>query len=541
MSNDMKKDEFEQVSDDDALRRDDLGDEVALARLLTIAPLLSPGLSEKQRYERAQELVNQGWNHPGHGYRPLSIRTLYRWRAGWLDNQLDGLRPSQRRDRGAMRGISAAVFEQAKALKRELPSRSLERIIELLELRKVVEPGMIARSTLQRHLQRAGLTGRKLPLLAESVRRFQAKSPGDVWQSDEKYGPWLTREGRSVRTRIFAFVDDHSRLCTGIEAFAEGNEINLHQCLRRALEIWHRPVLLYVDNGKVFVARQLRQVCAELGIVLTHAQPFQAQSKGKVERFWGTLDSFIAEANAARLTSILELNEALWGWVDLKYNKQPHSALPSSATPHTIYVQKLNTIPTVSASDMDRAFRRLMIRQVHKDGTFSLGGQLFQVPQALAGHTIELRINLRDETDVWVYRGKKRLLRAEPYNPPDKLPARAAHAQTSELKTALESSRDYLTFVSGQHRHQRERLVSPDIFTLEHLLTLLDLPQQGLRKEDRRAAEGIFDTFGPFDRQEAVSKIQRAINQWGNHRHLTVYLRLLVAEQGRTNNQGAEQ
>ncbi|MFC1853574.1 DDE-type integrase/transposase/recombinase [candidate division CSSED10-310 bacterium] len=541
MSDEVRTEENEQDGEDDFLRRDDIGDEVALTRLLIIAPLLLPGLSAKQRYGQAREIVSQGWEHPFHGHRQLSIRTLYRWRAGWLDKQLDGLRPSYRHDRGSMRGVSAEVFRHAMALKKELPRRSMKRIIELLELRNLVKPGMLARSTLQRHLQRVGLTGRKLPLLDESVRRFEAKSPGDVWQSDEKYGPWLTVEGRSVRTRIFGFVDDHSRMCMGIEAFVEGNEINLHQCLRRALEMWHRPVLLYVDNGKVYAARQLRQICAELGIVLTHARPYQAQSKGKIERFWGTLDSFIVEANAARLTSILELNEALWGWVDLKYNQQPHSALPSCATPSQVYCQKLDTIPTVTPSDLDRAFRRLVTRHVHKDGTFSLSGQLFQVPQALAGHTIELRVNLKDETDVWLYRGKKRLMRAEPYNPPDKLPSRGPQSKKSGLKTAIESSRDYLASVSRQHRQQREYLIAPDIFTLEHLLTLLDLPPQGLRKEDRRAAEGIFDTFGPFDRQEAVSKIKKAISQWGNRRHFTVYLRLLVEEQCRTANQGGEQ
>ena len=49
------------------------------------------------------------------------------------------------------------------------------------------------------------------------------------------------------------------------------------------------PQKFYTDNGKPFVSQHLQQVCARLGIQLLHAKPYAAYSKGKIERFFRTL------------------------------------------------------------------------------------------------------------------------------------------------------------------------------------------------------------------------------------------------------------
>ncbi|GAW94280.1 ISChy6, transposase [Calderihabitans maritimus] len=40
-----------------------------------------------------------------------------------------------------------------------------------------------------------------------------------------------------------------------------------------------------VDNGKIYRSHTFHVACASLGITLTHTQPYDAQSKGKIERF----------------------------------------------------------------------------------------------------------------------------------------------------------------------------------------------------------------------------------------------------------------
>ncbi|MBI2567127.1 MAG: DDE-type integrase/transposase/recombinase [Candidatus Schekmanbacteria bacterium] len=53
--------------------------------------------------------------------------------------------------------------------------------------------------------------------------------------------------------------------------------------MRRAVAIWGCPHLVFADNGRVYVSRQLGRICAELGVALAHAAPYHPQSKGKAE------------------------------------------------------------------------------------------------------------------------------------------------------------------------------------------------------------------------------------------------------------------
>lgn len=526
---DVSDDTIETGADKQHLRRDAIGDEIALARLVTLSPLLDSSLSSHHRYALAQKIAQKGWEHPLKGKTKLSVRTLYRWLKLWQKEQLDGLRPQYRSDKNKLRALTVPWLEEAKSFKMELPCRSVTRVIELMELRGIVEKGVIAPSTLHRHLKRAGLTGKKTPLFEETYRRFEAKAPGDVWQTDEKFGPYIIIDGKAVRTRIFAFLDDHSRLCTGIEAFVDGTQPNLHDCFRQALECFHCPRLVYTDNGKVFIAGHLRQLCAELGIGLAQAQPFKPESKGKIERFWGTLDSFLTEVNAARLTSLSQFNDSLLGWVDKHYNRQPHRALRNAQTPLQIYTRALDTIPSAPVFDLDRAFRRLVIRQVHKDGTFSYNGQLFQVPESFASQQIELRVNPKDDRDVWIYRGKQRLMRPEIFTPPHHLkPSQEKQQKHKRRGEALQSSQEYVQSVAAQHRQRREKSIGADIFTYDALLQFLDIEPKSVTPQNKRMAIGIFDTFGPFDQDRTKQTLTKVIEIWGPKRHLQVYLQAIV-------------
>ena len=532
---------------EDRRRRDPVGDEVAYARLTLIGPLFDTALSRSERRSLAKDLAGRGLTHPTLGYQTVSPRTVWRWYQAFKEEGFDGLRPRYRRDRGQLRSFPEAVLAEAVALKKELPARTVGRVIELLELDEKIAPGTVPRSTLQRHLQAAGLTGRHICKTPEDAQRFRAKRPGDVWQSDEKFGPFIYPHGEPERVRIFGFLDDHCRHSPGTEGFLEGTEANLERLLRRAIEVWRPPTLIYVDNGGPFVAGQFRRICVELGIALAHTRPYRPCSKGKVERYWETLDSFIVEANAARYTSLAQLNDALHAWVDLRYNQQPHSALEPGQTPWSVYSAALEEIPPVDPEDLDRVFRHLVTRKVHKDGTFSLGGVLFQVPALFRGK-VELRVHPDDPTDVWVYRGTQRLVRAELFSPPHKLPRRDedSHSDPTGDPRPLDSSRRYLQSLTDKHRSGIEDRIQPpdqvstravskgeskaqtdagERLDLDAILQALDLPTQSLNRDDLHAAQGFFDTFGPFDRSEALAALADLIARWGPRRHLTHYLR----------------
>ena len=55
-----------------------------------------------------------------------------------------------------------------------------------------------------------------------------------------------------------------------------------------ALREYGRPRTLYLDNGSTYRGEALAVACHRLSIRLAHAQPYDPQARGKMERFWRT-------------------------------------------------------------------------------------------------------------------------------------------------------------------------------------------------------------------------------------------------------------
>lgn len=139
---------------------------IAAGRVQIVAPLLAAGLDAGETRELRARICQE------HG---ISERTLRRYVAQYRVQGFEGLRP---RTRGRPRdgAIPGDLLEQAILLRREVPSRSVRQIIEILEWEGRAEPGQIKRSTLQEKL---------------AARRFQRRHRNDLWHNDIKYGPYL--------------------------------------------------------------------------------------------------------------------------------------------------------------------------------------------------------------------------------------------------------------------------------------------------------------------------------------------------------------
>ena len=137
--------------------------------------------------------------------------------------------------------------------------------------------------------------------------------------------------------RIFAFLDDHSRLAVGYRfAFRRGHRAP-GRGAEPALASRGVPAAAYVDNGSAFVDSWLLRACATLGIRLVHSTPHRPQGRGKIERFFrGVRDQFlveVADTSAAELTerqlipaaALLELNGFYTAWIESVYHHQVHS------------------------------------------------------------------------------------------------------------------------------------------------------------------------------------------------------------------------
>jgi putative transposase len=160
-----------------------------------------------------------------------------RYRQRGLGGFEDKLRPQ--------RGIQVLTPEQVALmaqLKRDVPERSLDRIITIAEQTKLVAPGVVRRSTL--HPARSapqGLSARiPSPASVEDLDRFEAELPqrpvGSRTCSPGRGCPIPTVPGKMRRAYLYAFLDDHSRLLLHGRFSFRGELPALELVFRRSLQ-----------------------------------------------------------------------------------------------------------------------------------------------------------------------------------------------------------------------------------------------------------------------------------------------------------------
>lgn len=120
-------------------------EDVAGHRLQLIAPLLEEGLDKSQLIEIKKRICQE--HH-------LSYRTIGRYHQAYLERGFAGLKPNigYKRKSNQLPENFPDIIEEAIQLRRECPTRSVMDIIRILELEEVVKPGILNRSTLQRHM-----------------------------------------------------------------------------------------------------------------------------------------------------------------------------------------------------------------------------------------------------------------------------------------------------------------------------------------------------------------------------------------------------
>ena len=97
------------------------------------------------------------------------------------------MKPKGRTGSNKNGAIPEHLLEQAILLRKEVPSRSVSQIIQILEWEGLAEPGQIKRSTLQDKLTERGYSSRQMRLYSQTgaaARRFQKRHRNQLWQSD---------------------------------------------------------------------------------------------------------------------------------------------------------------------------------------------------------------------------------------------------------------------------------------------------------------------------------------------------------------------
>jgi transposase InsO family protein len=412
---------------------DDPRERRALARFAAVQMVLQAvqrGLSLSQALHEAAQ---QPWEGRFYSAQTI-IEWLYRFRRG----QFAALYDQPRSDKGQKRALDPSAIEALLKLRQLHPQLTLPALEQELLRQGILQPGAYSMSTLQRRLAEAGMDRRSLragaALITGPTKAFELPLPNLLWMADAMNGPTLKQpDAASQRTFLFALIDDHSRLCVHGQFYPSERTECFLDCLRQAIQARGLPDKLYTDNGASFRSQHLQIVCANLGIKLIHARPYHSWSRGKIERFFLTVQNqFLAQLQFQPVADLLELNRQFWHWVETGYHQRPHSALQDQS-PADRFAKAGIALRTVAKDvDVERLFLMRQERRVRKDATICLGARLWEVPAHLRGQVITVWFDPVRWTRVELW-WRDRLLGQ-------------ATACNKQLNSQLRSSNDYHRF-----------------------------------------------------------------------------------------------
>jgi transposase InsO family protein len=369
---------------------------MALFRLTVLGPLINRdrlGYGELKRIIR--ELAEKPYAIPGSHRCYLSEKTIEAWYYQYRHEQIDGLTPKRRRDRGQSK-LPIELQEAILQTKRDNPKRSLNEIIRLLNEQGLTAHDALKRSSVHRLLQQHGLSNRgEHHTVGEEYRSFEAEHCGDIWYGDVMHGPRVVIKGQLRKAYLVSLMDDASRLITHT-AFCPGETaMDIEGVLKQALLKRGLPKKLVIDNGAAYRAKSLQQICARLSIQLIYCRPYRPQGKAKLERWHRVVrDQFLSELTDKHLGSLEGLNAYLWAWIETVYHQRSHSGL-NDLSPLQRWQQELSMLRSLGpyATHLDELFHHRVQRKVRKDGTVSYRGQRFEVPYELSSRTVQLVVD----------------------------------------------------------------------------------------------------------------------------------------------------
>ena len=364
-------------------------------------------LADGYRLNRALALCSERpW-----GERLYAPATIEEWYYAHRSGGFAALQRKTRSDKGTRKALSPEACQALRQLRLEHPQLKVQALVRRLTELGVLLPGTFSLPSVYRFLSEEGLDHRSLKLapanvIAGPTKAFETGRANELWMADLMVGLSLKLStGKTLLTRLFGLLDDCSRLVPHAQYYGEEKLPCFLDTFRQGIAQRGFPDKLYTDQGKVFTSQHLHIVCANMGIRLIHAKPYHAWSKGKLERFFRTLqEDFQARLVFAPVHSLDQLNQRFWQWLEREDHQRPHSSL-GGQSPAQRFAQRALGLRTPSPdTDWQRLFLTRAQRRVRLDATISLEGQLWEVPVHLRGRLVQLRYNPFDwqRVEVWL-------------------------------------------------------------------------------------------------------------------------------------------
>lgn len=224
--------------------------------------------------------------------------------------------------------------------------------------------------------------------------RFEREAPNQLWQLDFK-GEFALADRQPCYP--LTVVDDHSRFNVALEACTDQTRPTVQGHLETAFRRYGLPEAILCDNGPPWGAglgwsergpyfTGLAAWMMRLGIKVIYARPGQPQTKGKNERFNGTLQAELLDYR--QFSGWDDVHQRFRRWRRIYNTERPHQALDMD-TPASRYQPSYMDLPAdlppVSYGPGDT------LRKVNKEGRISFKGTTYGVGKAFKRQQVALR------------------------------------------------------------------------------------------------------------------------------------------------------
>ncbi len=258
----------------------------------------------------------------------------------------------------------------------------------------------------------------------EMVSRRRAERPNQTWQADHTELDILISgaAGKPDRPWLTIVMDDYSRAICGYTVFAGApSAMNTALALRQA--IWRKtdpawamcgmPDVLHVDHGSDFTSHHLDRTAIELRIRIIHSTVGRPQGRGKMERFFRTINTELLTTLPGHIgpgsrsprpgLDLAALDQAIGAFITT-YNQRPHRELGASPRDKWVADGWLSRMPD-SLEQLDGLLLTVpKNRIVQRDGIHFQGQRYLAPPLApFVGHTVTIRYDPRDISEIRVY------------------------------------------------------------------------------------------------------------------------------------------
>ena len=385
---------------------------IALFRHGIISLVMHEG--EESQNQLLKKMAEKEHFIQGVGPKKFSVSTFKSWLAAYREGGYNGIKPRIRVDKGSSRKIDGDFTEIINKLLQEMPITTYTLLYRQLIEKGYIRPGDFTLQTLIKFLKDNNISLCQREIIPR--KKFETEEINKLWICDFMHSIKLSDGKKKKFTYLCAIIDDHTRVITGSNWSFEENLIVLEKTFKEAILSYGKPQKFYCDNAKVFTSEAIHLPCAKLGIALIHSKPYVPCGRGKIERFFRTVQSAFIPTIKERNFSITELNSSFQEWIRTQYHRNIHQGLGEPPMDRLLREFDSVKIERIPEETLDLIFYRTIKRTVKLDCTVSINGKLYEAPHKYIGLQVELRYPSSSPQEIYIFEQDKPVCKLKPLN-----------------------------------------------------------------------------------------------------------------------------